>query len=107
MVGWAPAEAFVQEEQEPEANGVFLKQDLLEPGGWEAFATEGRSDGWNLPRSDLEERRCITTLHLKYEGCLEVDVFLWVLWGSCSREELLLVRLSLFLGGTAGAGSLC
>lgn len=58
------------------------KQDPLEPGGWEAFATEGHSDGWNLPRSDLEERSCITTLHFKYEGCLEVDVFLWMLRGS-------------------------
>lgn len=78
MVGWALAEALVKENRG--LRQMFRwKQDPQEPGGWEAFATEGRSDGRNLPRSDLEERCCMTTLHFKCEGCLEVDVFLWVL----------------------------
>lgn len=54
--------------------------DPLQSGGLEAFATR-HSDGRNMPRSDLEERCCITTLHFKHKGCFKLNAFLWVLKG--------------------------
>lgn len=65
------------------------------------FATEGCCDEQNLPRLDLEERCLHHYLHFKYEECLEVYIFPCMSWGSCSGEEVLRMRMCLFLGAAS------
>lgn len=64
-------------------------------------ATEGCCDGQNLPRLDVEERCLRHYLNFKYEGYLEVGIYPWMIWRNCSRMELLLVRMSLFLSAAS------